>query len=301
MTKYFILFTLIFCLLPPHEALSQTSTNTKILDYKKHFQEANRKLSLKLEEKKLTISLMDGKADELQAIIMSSSGLGPFLENVHGQVTEAAIGDLTDFHCLNFIINAGTEQDWPPQSAAKTNHFDNDKICESYDLVKNRTIEFYSKKKTVEKLKLVGQIFHAVQDFYSHSNYVDSNIEKHAGIKLGEIELFDFKNYCPKRKPYKKLGEIYTGAFDGNHFPFGISKEDKANPKSHLYINKDFSPYNTPSIAKIWSPSSLKRSKESNIYYFDFVTDLQKKDTRERFKSLLAKAPSLGTSCRFTQ
>ena len=136
-------------------------------------------------------------------------------------------------------------------------HFDNlqnlNQINNHWFKLKQLTIKELSdintiKNKTEKKIKLliiIGQTLHAVQDFYSHSNWIEYFHEKHNfNNKESFMTWFDvFKNNKQKYDEYKKLllkneEEIYTGYFPANKniSKYNIVHDDK---KRMPGLNKD--------------------------------------------------------------
>ena len=231
----------------------------------------------------------------------SGAGFGVILANVHGDVTKTALQTLLSRECLDALIDADVAQDSGEAFKVETNHFDNDKVCESYSKVRERIAAIPSATGVHGKLKLFGAVLHAIQDFYSHSNYLELSLAKDEEQSPGDLSLFDFERYCPKRGNYNGLGEVFTGFYEGDHGPKGIlvSAEDYANPRSHLHWNKDFSPAHDGFWAEKYGRSSLKRSKHGKgTAYFDFVFDLQVRNTHLLYKDVLSRLPGFDKSCR---
>lgn len=261
------------------------------LDYKKEYAKSKKELSYKV----------IGKSALSEELFMSASGKYG-TKNVHGQITEAALADKVSTECLNQIINANTNQDDGVEENVSTNHFDNSQICQSYNVIKERFEKIKSEKKRQVQLNLFGQILHAYQDFYSHSNYVETNVALNDEIRPQDIDLFDFTKFCTSRDFYeKKLGKIFTGFYEGHHgmSNVGVSDEDYQNPYSHLHWNKDVSPKDNPKTAKYFSRSSLKRTKNGKgTSYFDLAFGLQVRHTQKTFEELKSYISNLDKNCR---
>ena len=188
------------------------------LDYKSAYKDFKTRFDLKLKNNGLENTQVYNPDDERVAAIMSSSGPVAFVSNVHGQISEEAMRNIFSCDCQNQIINANTYQDIGADKAVKTSHFDNNKICESYKVIESNFESLKRASTKNEKLALIGKMMHAIQDFYSHANYVDKVIASNQGVKPSDIELFNFDVFCPKGIVYKKFGEIFTGNYDGNQF-----------------------------------------------------------------------------------
>lgn len=239
-------------------------------------------------------------------VINSTSGFGYgiVVENVHGDITKAALRDQLSDECLDFLIEANVAQDHGEAFTKSTNHFDNNSVCESYAKATERLAIIPSAPSKSEQLKLFGAVIHAVQDFYSHSNYLELTLSGNDKLKPENIDLFDFESYCPKRGSYKTLGDVFTGYYEGNHGPkeILISDEDYANPKSHLHWNKDFSPSHDRLLAERYGRSSLKKSDHGHgILYFDFVFDLQVRHTKILFSKAFSGIKGFDRNCRILQ
>jgi hypothetical protein len=268
------------------------------LDYKSAYKDFKTRFDFKLKSNGLENTQVFNPEDERIAAIMSSSGPVAFVSNIHGQISEEAMKNIFTCDCQNQIINANTYQDIGADKDIKTSHFDNNKICESYRAIESNFEGLKRTSSKNEKLILIGKMMHAIQDFYSHANYVDEVIASNQEVKPPDIELFDFDVFCPRGIAYKKIGEVFTGNYDGSHSPFGMrrSKEDIEDSRSHYHINKDFSPYSDPKVAAYYSPDSLKKSENGNgQYYFDFVSDLQIRASKMMLKKV--KDNGIVTDC----
>ncbi len=303
MAKVYAGILLIFhsytCIASPTEG--QISIKAKQpLDYEKRYAEFQHKMQQKLQT-------FPGNAIGLWPddkctfnILMSSSGKYG-TENVHGKITETAIGDLISRECLNHIINENIAQDSGLAESEQTNHFDNNAICESYNVIKRRLSDLENSKDKRLQLKFFGQILHALQDFYSHSNYVEANLAMDDNLDINNLQLFDFDRFCPSGKEYPPFGRIFTAYYEGEHnlINFGISPQDFSNPESHLYWNKDVSPSVDLKTAMWFSRSSLKRSRKGKgKMYFDFAFSLQVRETKSFYEKVKSRIADFEKSCR---
>ncbi|MBY0449068.1 MAG: hypothetical protein K2X01_00395 [Cyanobacteria bacterium] len=144
-------------------------------------------------------------------------GPGYLLAPVHDWITAV----LKQNHGLNEatyqkIIWAMAGQDIPTSQAFLTaeNHFDDNKILESIVLVEQRKAKIdtllpfvaMDAVKRNEFYTLFGQVLHAMQDFYSHSNYIELSIRKNPSItQLTDILPMDWT----KRPEGLKTGYFY--------------------------------------------------------------------------------------------
>jgi hypothetical protein len=117
-------------------------------------------------------------------------------------------------------------QDIPASEAflSATNHFDDNKILESLSVVearKRRIRELLpdvatNDAKRAEFYTLFGQILHALQDFYSHSNYIELNMRDNPRIRsLSDIPLINWTN---------RPAGLKTGYFYWRGLPFDWEK-----------------------------------------------------------------------------
>lgn len=117
-------------------------------------------------------------------------------------------------------------QDIPESEAflTATNHFDDNKILESLRVVETRKKRIRelladvatNDAKRAEFYTMFGQILHALQDFYSHSNYIELNMRNNSRIRsLDDIPLINWTN---------RPSELKTGYFYWRGLPFDWEK-----------------------------------------------------------------------------
>ena len=99
----------------------------------------------------------------------------------------------------------------------------------------------------------LGVLLHNLQDFYSHSNYVDLYVEYYKSKNDGEmpstVPFYDSKNGGTKDKEFKNIlkGQLRTGDFDlkdNEAVDIDPFHENANSPTSHNQMNKDRA--NTP-------------------------------------------------------
>ncbi len=227
-------------------------------------------------------------------IIASSSGKKRTV-NVHQQITYQALGGLVKESCLSKIVEANTQQDNGDAFKDGRNHFDDNKICPSAEQIEVHIVQIKSNNSDLdEKIKHFGAVLHAIQDFYSHSNYAEifSNIVK--GKTSADIETINFGMVCngdtlkPSKEQPKEFRELFTAWYYGH----GATNEREGlfnelpHAKSHLYWNKDLPPEkNTYDFyaAFLTSQSSFKVPTGWHQNLFDIAFDLQVRHSKQYF------------------
>lgn len=235
---------------------------------------------------------------EIPATITSSSGK-LVTANVHKQITEAALRGLVSDTCLKEITESNNLQDEGAPFLDVRNHFDDNQICESFSLLQEREERLVHTAQSREAARLLGQILHAVQDFYSHANYLELWLEQ-SGIEWQNIKLADFNTLCTgitRNSPTRDqafLTRLFTSYYHGHGAKNLFDKLffDLPDPKSHLHWNKDFPPIHDFWLAFFISRASFKKpdlSKKDT--YFDIAFDLQVRHSKAiftRFQSAFA-------------
>lgn len=117
------------------------------------------------------------------------------------------------------------------ESGTKSAHFDQmdyNAIVKNFDEIKTETSlaasNYRAKEITEYSLGVkVGRILHSIQDFYSHSNYVELYIQAYGKEKLKDIPTFEdalsdskFKRFAMLLKYRLKTGD-YPGTGAGSH------------------------------------------------------------------------------------
>jgi hypothetical protein len=126
------------------------------------------------------------------AILIPGAPVQAFTPEIHGNITREALaaGDTIASDALELVVQANRRSDWNLWEEAR--HFDNARdpveICRLWGSGVNRWYEDAVKgiapadrekrqlKNRTEALNLFGKILHAVQDFYSHSNYIELSL-----------------------------------------------------------------------------------------------------------------------------
>jgi hypothetical protein len=126
------------------------------------------------------------------AVLVPGAPVQAFTPEIHESITRAALvgGDTIASDALDLIVKANRRSDWNQWEEAR--HYDNARdpaeICQRWASGVNRWYEDAIKeiapadrekrrlKNRDEALELLGKILHAVQDFYSHSNYVELSL-----------------------------------------------------------------------------------------------------------------------------
>ena len=103
----------------------------------------------------------------------------------HIQITTAALPATISADALDLILAANLGQDaLRNQLGSKAHyHYDNNDIAAGDAYVAELHHAIANAKSLAEACTAFGQLSHAVQDFYAHSNYVDLWLEKHGGLE----------------------------------------------------------------------------------------------------------------------
>jgi RHS repeat-associated protein len=102
-------------------------------------------------------------------------------------------------------------------------HFDNNEFAAGVALVQRFRNGARSERDPVEATWQLGRLLHAVEDFYSHSNYVEiRTLVTHPGIRSADLPLWDFvwppteERLKPAACPYPpNQAQQYTYALEG--------------------------------------------------------------------------------------
>lgn len=159
------------------------------------------------------------------------------------------------------IVRANIERDFPGTYHSEE-HFDNSDFTGGADLIERRYKNIAGTVKTEKEARQeFGKLLHAIQDFYSHSNYVDAYIcSVNPGIEgmdkmkmIGKIPLWDRKSVGSHKElvpnprsdnPLEIPGarEITVDDYKAFGFPLfsGTYPSEKPEKISHENLNKDF-------------------------------------------------------------
>ncbi len=113
----------------------------------------------------------------------------------HSEICQKAIGDYFSKKALNIIIAANHKQDglFTGLVGHPEYHFDDNKFEEGWGFVaeQHSVIQNSLSKNEIEKAWIAfGRLLHAVQDYYSHSNYIKLWMGKYSPKKNPKIEEF---------------------------------------------------------------------------------------------------------------
>lgn len=220
--------------------------------------------------------------------IMSSSGNAFFrVKDVHGMITVAALKNKLKPNCIDLVVLANRAQDSGSAEETPRYHFDDNLICEGAIQIDSWKEEL-KRAKGDSKLQMatLGKIFHSIQDFYSHSNYLEKQIEDDSAFKLNSFKALNIQESSCK--------EIRTRYFTANNHgesvwsaiaaKYWIPRAHLEDPRSHLYVNKDFHPVHDNYIASMYSRSSFKKFEGRR--YFDIIFDIQVDHSAKIFDEL---------------
>lgn len=149
--------------------------------------------------------------------VYSFSTFRPLGGTVHESITRAAIGSYFTGETFGFIDTGNTDQDRIPHYLMdEKHHFDNNSIKQSLDYVDvqfaNAVVSAGSADENISSrnntLEYLGRLFHTVQDFYAHSNYVELCLKN--GIKPENIKpLYLFGTQLTNPPAGLKTGYFY--------------------------------------------------------------------------------------------
>ncbi len=139
------------------------------------------------------------------------------------------------------VINKGNySQDalGSPEFLNDSHHFDNCKIKESLAYVESCYSEIRhhlclaGKNKTDQLfvLRKFGQLLHPLQDFYSHSNYVELQLAKRSNLQPAQLPLVDWKAI----PPVVQTGFFYFKDNTSNEVFMGANPFTASNPSRDL-------------------------------------------------------------------
>lgn len=147
----------------------------------------------------------------------SFSTFRPLGGTVHESITRSALGSYFTGETFKFIDTGNTDQDRIPHFLMDPkHHFDNNTIEESLDYVDiqfaNAVVNARLADENISSrnntLEYLGRLFHTVQDFYAHSNYVELCLKN--GIKPENIKpLYLFSTQLTNPPAGLKTGYFY--------------------------------------------------------------------------------------------
>lgn len=125
-----------------------------------------------------------------------------------------------------------------------------------------------------------GRIIHALQDFYSHSNFVELNITRFDSID--DVPLVDLWS----REGQEQFLDMANDGLESHYFLFSFPKKCTKRPKAHL--SKDPGRSRGGSVSTRW-----KRSDGSKYTAFEAAYFLSEVATTHIFRELFTKYPLL--------
>jgi len=209
-----------------------------------------------------------------------SDPTGQFKGEYHRSITAKALANSgLSIACVERIVRANVGQDDGAVTntgpfADPLNHGDGGRIKETIERMRQRRDQVVSSDcngdadcaSAIAALDQVGHIFHALQDLYAHSDYVEVEDKRFGGAELGQIPIWKFIDD-------DGVAHVPPGIISGSYeWPF-----DRARPPSHAYMNKD-------------SPRSY-RGKSKNgkgITMFDLARDLATRATEAYWSDIWA-------------
>jgi uncharacterized protein YhfF len=203
------------------------------------------------------------------SLLLLSPSLLAFYPKHHDSITRDVLKDVTrtiEGHTLRFsraaideIVAANMNQDdgffpscpiSPPRTpfADSRNHFDGERLADAASLMRDRLNEAREKLKVPspngpEARKLLGQVLHAAQDYYAHSNWVERGHngkpdERLGKVSFGPVALSEATCLAPPN-----AGTYVSGAGPTSGYFFGCDgKDDSQLPAGKCYhgVEKPF-------------------------------------------------------------
>jgi len=136
---------------------------------------------------------------------------------VHESITRAALGSNFSGETFKFIDTGNTDQDRIPHYVMdEVHHFDNNNISGALNYVDIQLVNAISAAGSADEnitsrntaLEYLGHLFHTIQDFYAHSNYVELCLKN--GIKPENIKpLYLFGSEINNGPAGLKTGYFY--------------------------------------------------------------------------------------------
>ncbi len=162
---------------------------------------------------------------------------------IHENITRAALvsGGAKISGQSFSVINAGNySQDalGSPEFLNDSHHFDNCKIKETLVYVENCYAEIRhhlcragkNKQDQIFVLRKFGQLLHPLQDFYSHSNYVELQLAQRNKLQAAQLPLVDWKAITPS----VQTGFFYFKDNTSNEVFMGANPFTASNPDRDL-------------------------------------------------------------------
>lgn len=129
---------------------------------------------------------------------------------IHEEITKAALvtgGPKIAEECFKQIDAGNTGQDDPSSAAFTTasHHFDDNQLKDSVQYVEDCYTEIRARVCNADKdsndwtfvLNKFGELLHTVQDFYSHSNYVELQLKANGNLLPAQIPIVSNWNSLP--------------------------------------------------------------------------------------------------------
>ncbi|MBI1747121.1 MAG: hypothetical protein HYR55_11100 [Acidobacteria bacterium] len=138
---------------------------------------------------------------------------------IHQQISSILMGEGFSESSFQMIDNGNSEQDIPETDnwIDARHHFDNNQIGQAIAHVDSLRKKLIAQARTAASdkqaretvLRIFGEMLHAVQDFYSHSTYVELNLKAGEGkiIRPGDIPLVNWERY--RSYPHLKTGYFF--------------------------------------------------------------------------------------------
>ena len=166
------------------------------------------------------------------------------LKPYHIEMTRLAIGGQFSSNAFEKIIAANLYQDrLLGQIGHDEYHFDGSAFEKSYQYVeeqRNLTVSSLRASDTASAWSAFGRLTHAVQDFYSHSNYVDLWLSRHPQKTASPPSEIDSVDSDLLNHPSLSSGHVYLPLEAFYHFHILRPLLLRILPRdSHAHMNLD--------------------------------------------------------------
>jgi hypothetical protein len=191
----------------------------------------------------------------------------------HRLMTLDALQDRISQAALNIIINANLHQDSMEGVIAHPEfHFDNSEFIKSQEYLHKQKALLFEALENGEPVlawQAFGRITHAVQDFYSHSNYVRLWVQNHPDRGNEDIDPLDADII---NHPDLRSGRVYSPWEGLAYLPFiGKSLKHLLPRDSHAWMNLD-SPESGP-LFRFARSAATKRTRVEFEVLISQLTD----------------------------
>ncbi len=228
----------------------------------------------------------------LAAVLLSSASVpaGAFKSftafggAVHDQITRSALGKAGFKEAsLKFIDKSCYGQDvvGTPAFTESKRHFDDCELKASHDYVESCYLDIdkhvcAAGKNSADKksvLKSFGELLHTVQDFYSHSNYVELALKRNSALRPDAIPLVDWQSLVSPNAALRTGHFYYVAINDNEEFAPGTLGMPTATTRDEVISKLIQHSQLTPGTKYLPSKDYAKQSTFAQK--IDYTTDKQ--------------------------